>query len=119
MGVSFPIDLSNTNRALNHLHNIQIQYKPPEVPLYWWSWYNTSIFPISDGHQRGRKRSPSTGDDYLYQYLERLFPDDCLKRWFCEMARIPLSRREDDVTSTIISPAGENLLIAILESIFR
>ncbi|XP_065354711.1 uncharacterized protein LOC135949168 [Calliphora vicina] len=87
-------------RSLSYFYNFQMQYSPPTIPLYWWSFYNTSTFVARTS---ARKRSTDMLMHYdksrslIYDFIETVlqrfgyFGNECLLKVICEVARAPLS----------------------------
>lgn len=70
--------MADKKRSLNYFYNFQIQYPPPTIPLYWWSFYNTTTFVARTGRRKRFKDSVMQFDksrsliyDFIATILER------------------------------------------------
>ncbi|KNC21779.1 hypothetical protein FF38_03981 [Lucilia cuprina] len=99
-GTSYPIIMADKTRSLGYFYNFQMQYPPPTIPVYWWSFYNTTTFAA---RRNARKRSTKMLLSYdksrslIYDFIETIlqrfgdFSGECLLKIICEVARAPLS----------------------------
>uniref|UniRef100_A0A1I8PL67 Uncharacterized protein n=1 Tax=Stomoxys calcitrans TaxID=35570 RepID=A0A1I8PL67_STOCA len=73
LGAQIPIVLADKMRSLSVLYNLQMQYTPPPVPLYWWSLYNTSTFAARKQRAVEMLQQKDNSRMLLYKYLETYF----------------------------------------------
>ncbi|KAI8121884.1 hypothetical protein CVS40_7250 [Lucilia cuprina] len=74
-GTSYPIIMADKTRSLGYFYNFQMQYPPPTIPVYWWSFYNTTTFAA---RRNARKRSTKMLLSYdksrslIYDFIETI-----------------------------------------------
>jgi len=72
-GLAFPIKQADTVQSVWGFVNYQAQYVPSPVPIYWWSFWNTSTFLSTAREWRKGIRSRVFQDEtrvWLYDVVE-------------------------------------------------
>ncbi|XP_075164447.1 uncharacterized protein LOC142237016 [Haematobia irritans] len=91
LGTTFPIILADKMRSLNVFCNLQMQYTPPPVPLYWWSLYNTTTFAARKQRSIESLKQLDNSRQQIYEFMESIFDRKCLLKIICEISHIPMS----------------------------
>ncbi|XP_059217790.1 uncharacterized protein LOC106088884 [Stomoxys calcitrans] len=126
LGAQIPIVLADKMRSLSVFYNLQMQYSPPPVPLYWWSLYNTSTFAARKQRAVEMLQQKDNSRMLLYKYLETYFDSlanssqECLLKAICEITRAPLTEEDYDTNHeyTIDDDNGRNIYHRLINAIF-
>ncbi|XP_017046714.1 uncharacterized protein LOC108091844 [Drosophila ficusphila] len=120
-GLAFPIKQQDTLQSVWGFINYQAQYVPAPVPIYWWSFWNTSTFVTTAREWRKNAQSRIRQDEtriWLYDVVEtglERFGDRnagaCLLRSICEISQRPF------VHSSIFSEILNAMLVPSLDNV--
>nr|ADD31624.1 RT06580p [Drosophila melanogaster] len=120
-GLAFPIKQADTVQSVWGFVNYQAQYVPSPVPIYWWSFWNTSTFLSTAREWRKGIRSRVFQDEtrvWLYDVvetgLERLGDRNagaCLLKCICEISQRPFMHNSifGEILNAVLVPSLDNV----------
>lgn len=53
-------------------YNLQMQYTPPTIPVYWWSLYNTTTFAARKQRSMDMLLQHDNSRSRIYEFMETL-----------------------------------------------
>ncbi|XP_016988008.1 uncharacterized protein LOC108050720 [Drosophila rhopaloa] len=121
IGLAFPIKQEDPVRSAVGFINYQAQYVPSPVPIYWWSFWNTSTFVTTARKWRMNVQSRLFQDEtriWLYDVVEtglERFGDRnagaCLLRSICEISQRPFlhSNIFSEILNAVLVPSLDNV----------
>ncbi|KAH8246816.1 hypothetical protein KR032_000510 [Drosophila birchii] len=121
VGIAFPIKQEDTVQSVWGFLNYQAQYVPTPVPLYWWSFWNTTTFVSTARHWRKEVQQVLLQDEtrvWLYDVvetgLERFAGHKagvCLLRIICEISQRPFQRSNifSEILNAVFVPSFDNV----------
>ncbi|XP_017117287.1 uncharacterized protein LOC108139176 [Drosophila elegans] len=121
IGLAFPVKQEDTVRSVVGFINYQAQYVPSPIPIYWWSFWNTSTFVTTAREWRQNIQSRVFQDKtriWLYDVvetgLERLGDRNagaCLLRSICEISQRPLMHSNifSELLNAVLVPSLDNV----------
>ncbi|KAI8044069.1 uncharacterized protein LOC128253854 [Drosophila gunungcola] len=121
IGLAFPVKQEDTVRSVVGFINYQAQYVPSPIPIYWWSFWNTSTFVTTARKWRQNIQSRVFQDKtriWLYDVvetgLERLGDRNagaCLLRSICEISQRPLMHSNifSELINAVLVPSLDNV----------
>ncbi|XP_016952153.1 uncharacterized protein LOC108025971 [Drosophila biarmipes] len=120
-GLAYPIKQADEVQSVWGFVNYQAQYVPSPVPIYWWSFWNTSTFVTTTREWRQHVQSRLLQDEtrmWLYDVVEtglERFGDrnagSCLLKSICEIAQRPFvhSNIFGEVLNAALVPSLDNV----------
>ncbi|XP_033167316.1 uncharacterized protein LOC117145683 [Drosophila mauritiana] len=120
-GLAFPIKQADTVQSVWGFVNYQAQYVPSPVPIYWWSFWNTSTFLSTAREWRRGIQSRVFQDEtrvWLYDVvetgLERLGDRNagaCLLKSICEISQRPFMHNSifGEILNAVLVPSLDNV----------
>ncbi|XP_020810860.1 uncharacterized protein LOC110186150 [Drosophila serrata] len=120
-GIAFPIKQEDTVQSVWGFINYQAQYVPTPIPLYWWSFWNTTTFVSTARHWQEEVQQVLFQDEtrvWLYDVvetgLERFAGHNagvCLLRIICEISQRPFQRSNifSEILNAVFVPSFNNI----------
>nr|XP_016924521.2 uncharacterized protein LOC108005705 [Drosophila suzukii] len=121
VGLAFPIKQADTLQSVWGFINYQAQYVPSPVPIYWWSFWNTSTFVTTAREWRKQVQSRIFQDEtriWLYDVVEtglERFGDRnagaCLLKSICEISQRPFMHGSifGEILNAVLVPSLDNV----------
>ncbi|XP_017009079.2 uncharacterized protein [Drosophila takahashii] len=120
-GLAFPIKQEDVVQSVWGFVNYQAQYVPSPIPIYWWSFWNTSSFVTTARDWRKSVQSGLFQDEtriWLYDVMEmglERFGDRnagaCLLKSICEISQRPFVHSSifGEILNTVLVPSLDNV----------
>ncbi|XP_037732809.1 uncharacterized protein LOC119563469 [Drosophila subpulchrella] len=120
-GLAFPIKQADTLQSVWGFVNYQAQYVPSPVPIYWWSFWNTSTFVTTAREWRKQVQTRVFQDEtriWLYDVVEtglERFGDRnagaCLLKSICEISQRPFMHGSifGEILNAVLVPSLDNV----------
>ncbi|XP_039494159.1 uncharacterized protein LOC120453488 [Drosophila santomea] len=120
-GLAFPIKQTDTVQSVWGFVNYQAQYVPSPIPIYWWSFWNTSAFVSTAREWRKAIHSRVAQDEtrvWLYDVVEtglERFADRnagaCLLKSICEISQRPFMHNHifGEILNAVLVPSLDNV----------
>ncbi|XP_017047240.1 uncharacterized protein LOC108092218 [Drosophila ficusphila] len=119
--LAYPIKQSDKQQSFWWFVNVQGQWIPTTVPLYWWSFWNTTAFVSTAREWRKDMQSKVLYDDartWVYNAIEvgmeqfdNEFGGVCLLRSICEISQKPFQNNNifSEIINSVLVPSLDNV----------
>ncbi|KAH8278412.1 hypothetical protein KR018_002870 [Drosophila ironensis] len=120
-GLAYPIKEADPVESVWGFINYQAQYVPSPVPIYWWSYWNTSTFVSTAREGRKDVQQQLRQDEtrlWLYDIIETGLErfgghhgSVCLLRSICEMSQNPFEHSNifSELLNAVLIPTLDNV----------
>ncbi|ALC47290.1 CG17784 [Drosophila busckii] len=120
--VAHPVKLPNKNHNFWFFYNLQNQYVPTTIPIYWWSFWNTTTFVSTARELRKDLQATLHRDEtrsWLYDAIEigmqQVAGSElgavCLLRGICEISQLPFENSNvfSEMLNALLIPTVHNV----------
>ncbi|XP_022209947.2 uncharacterized protein LOC111065826 [Drosophila obscura] len=120
-GIAYPIPQASTQLSVWGFVNYQNQFTPAPVPIYWWSFWNTSAFQSVPREYRQDMQTQLRHDEtrtWLYDVIETGLEQldgvnggVCLLRSICEISQRPFQQSNlfSEILNAVLVPPLDNV----------
>ncbi|XP_034112294.1 uncharacterized protein LOC132786268 [Drosophila nasuta] len=121
-GVAHPVKQVDKDQSFWFFYNVQNQWIPTTIPLYWWSFWNTTAFVSTARELRKGLQSTIHHDStrtWLYDAIETGMEHlqgsesgtTCLLRSICEISQLPFDDVNifSEILNAVLIPTMDNV----------
>ncbi|XP_030572166.1 uncharacterized protein LOC115770870 [Drosophila novamexicana] len=121
-GVAHPVKQVDKDQSFWFFYNFQNQYIPTTIPIYWWSFWNTTAFVSTARQLRKGMQATLHRDDtrsWVYDTIEAGMElldgsergASCLLRSICEISQLPFedSNIFSEILNAVLIPTVDNV----------
>ncbi|XP_016952245.1 uncharacterized protein LOC108026061 [Drosophila biarmipes] len=126
--LAYPIKQTDKEQSFWWFVNVQGQWIPTTVPLYWWSFWNTTAFVSTAREWRKDMQAKVLHDEarsWVYnaieigmEQLDGAYGGVCLLRSICEIAQKPFQNSNifSEIVNAVLVPSLDNVGIKYLHA---
>ncbi|KAH8359128.1 hypothetical protein KR093_004494 [Drosophila rubida] len=120
--VAHPVKQTDKEQSFWFFYNLQNQYIPTTIPIYWWSFWNTTAFVSTARELRRGMQATLHRDDtrsWIYDTIEagmELLDGSelgatCLLRSICEVSQLPFDNSNifSEILNAVLIPTADNV----------
>ncbi|EDV92521.1 uncharacterized protein LOC6564106 [Drosophila grimshawi] len=120
--IAHPVKQVDKDQSFWYFFNVQSQYVPTTIPIYWWSFWNTTAFVSTARQLRKDMQATIHRDDMrslLYDGIEAGMEEldgsergaTCLLRGICEISQLPFENSNifSEILNAVMIPTIDNV----------
>ncbi|XP_037725413.1 uncharacterized protein LOC119556971 [Drosophila subpulchrella] len=120
-GLAYPVKQADKDQSFWLFFNLQGQFIPTTVPLYWWSFWNTTAFVSTAREWRKDMQAKILHDEarsWVYnaieigmEQLDGAYGGVCLLRSICEISQKPFQNSNifSEIVNAVLVPSLDNV----------
>ncbi|XP_032584047.1 uncharacterized protein LOC6574096 [Drosophila mojavensis] len=122
VSIAHPVKQVEKEQSFWFFYNLQSQYIPTTVPIFWWSFWNTTTFVSTARQLRKNMQATLHRDDtrsWVYDVIETGMAAldgsergaNCLLRSICEISQLPFENSNifSEIANAILIPTADNV----------